>query len=42
VLVVVVAVVAAAAAAAAVVTRDLHQELPKFPVVTLLCCASKN
>jgi hypothetical protein len=44
--VVVVVAVAAAAAAAAVVTSDLYQELPKFPVVSLLLrklfCASKN
>jgi hypothetical protein len=46
VVVVVVVVAVAAAAAAAVVTSDLHQELPKFPVVTLflrkLLCVSKN
>jgi len=44
--VVVVVVVVVVAAATAVVTGDLHQELPKFPVVSLLLkkifCASKN
>jgi len=45
-IVVVVVVVEVVAAAAAVVTSDLHQELPKFPIVSLLLrkrfCASKN
>jgi hypothetical protein len=42
----VVVVVVVVEVAAAVVTSDLHQELPKFPVVSLLLrklfCASKN
>jgi hypothetical protein len=42
----VVVVVVVEVAAAAVVSSDLHQELPKFPDVSLLLrklfCASKN